>query len=75
MIWEAHYSQAAGHFRVEKMVAVLQKYFYWLNLRQDVGVITQIVPWLLKGYGRGNHKLIFTLQVLAYLQSERALSL
>ena len=37
MIWEAHYSQVAGHFRVEKTVAVLQKYFYWLNLRRDVG--------------------------------------
>ena len=30
---------------------------------------------LLKGYDRGNQKLIFGLQVLAYLQSERALSL
>ena len=30
---------------------------------------------LLKGYGRGNHKPIFGLQVLAHLQSERALSL
>ena len=37
MIWEAHYSRVAGHFRVEKIVAVLQKYFYWPNLRQDVG--------------------------------------
>jgi len=37
MIWEAHYSRAAGHFGVEKTVAVLKKYFYWLNLRQDVG--------------------------------------
>jgi hypothetical protein len=36
MIWEAHYSRAAGHFGVEKTVASLQKYFYWLNLRQDV---------------------------------------
>jgi len=32
MIWEAHYSRAAGHFGVEKTVAVLQKYFYWPNL-------------------------------------------
>jgi hypothetical protein len=32
MIWEAHYSRVAGHFGVEKTVAVLQKYFYWLNL-------------------------------------------
>ena len=37
MIWEAHYSRAAGHFGVEKKVAVLQKYFYWPNLWQDVG--------------------------------------
>ena len=37
MIWEAHYSRAASHFGVEKIVAVLQKYFYWPNLRQDVG--------------------------------------
>ena len=37
MIWEAHYSRAAGHFGVEKTVAVLQNYFYWPNLRQDVG--------------------------------------
>jgi len=38
-------------------------------------VIAQVVPWLLKGYSRGNHKPIFGLQVLAHLQSERALSL
>jgi len=37
MILEAHYSRFAGHFRVEKIVAVLQKYLYWPNLRQDVG--------------------------------------
>ena len=37
MIWEAHYSSVAGHFRVKKIVAVLQKYFYWPNLWQDVG--------------------------------------
>ena len=37
MIWEAHYSRAVGHFGVEKTVAVLHKYFYWPNLRQDVG--------------------------------------
>jgi hypothetical protein len=33
MIWEAHYSRVAGHFGVEKTMAVLQKYFYWPNLR------------------------------------------
>ena len=27
MIWEAHYSQAAMHFEVKKVVEVLQKYF------------------------------------------------
>ena len=32
MILEAHYSRAAGHFGVEKTVAVLQNYFYWPNL-------------------------------------------
>ena len=32
MIWEAQYSQATRHFGVEKTVAVLQKYFYCLNL-------------------------------------------
>ena len=37
MIWEAHYSRAAGHFGVEKTVAVLQNYFYWPSLRQYVG--------------------------------------
>jgi len=37
MIWEAHYSRVAGHFRVEKTMVVLQKYFYWLKLPQDVG--------------------------------------
>ena len=33
MIWEVHYSWVAGHFGVEKIVVVLQKYFYWSNLR------------------------------------------
>jgi len=37
MIWEAHNSRVARHFEVEKTVAVLQKYFYWSKLRQDVG--------------------------------------
>ena len=36
MIWEAHYSRVAGHFGVEKIVAVLHKYFYWSNLLQDI---------------------------------------
>jgi hypothetical protein len=27
-IWEAHYSQVAGHFGVENTVAMLQKHFY-----------------------------------------------
>ena len=38
IIWEAHYSQSARHFRVEKTVEVLQKYFYWPNIRQDVRI-------------------------------------
>jgi hypothetical protein len=37
MIWEAHYSRVIGNFGLEKTMAVLQKYFYWSNLRQDVG--------------------------------------
>jgi hypothetical protein len=36
MIWEAHYSRVVGNLGVEKTMAVLQKYFYWLDLRQDV---------------------------------------
>jgi hypothetical protein len=36
LIWEAHSSQVAGHFGVDKMVVVLQKYFYWSKLREDV---------------------------------------
>jgi hypothetical protein len=36
-VWEAHYNRVAGHFGVEKTVAVLQKHFYWPKLRQDVG--------------------------------------
>ena len=36
MKWEAHYSQVAGNFWVEKIVVVLHKYFYWPNLWQDV---------------------------------------
>jgi len=27
-IWEAHYSQVAGHFSMENIVAVLQKHIY-----------------------------------------------
>jgi hypothetical protein len=36
LIWEAHYSRVAGHFGIQKTVVVLQKYFYWPKLRQDV---------------------------------------
>ena len=32
LIWESHYSRVAGHFGVDKTVAVLQKYFYWPKL-------------------------------------------
>jgi hypothetical protein len=28
MIWEAHYSGVVGHFEVEKIVEVLQKYLW-----------------------------------------------
>lgn len=33
MILEVHYSELTGHFGVDKRVVVLQKYFYWPNLR------------------------------------------
>ena len=36
MIWEVHYSRVVGHFEVKNIVAVLQKYFYWSNLQQDI---------------------------------------
>jgi hypothetical protein len=32
LIWESHYSWVAGHFGVEKIVAMLQKHFYWAKL-------------------------------------------
>ena len=28
MIWESYYSRLVGHFGVDKMVVILQKYFY-----------------------------------------------
>ena len=37
LIWEVHYSWVAGHFRVEKTMVALQKYFNWPNLHLDVG--------------------------------------
>ena len=33
LIWESHYSQVARNFGADKMVAVLQKYFYWSKHR------------------------------------------
>jgi hypothetical protein len=36
MIWESHYSWVAGHFSIEKLVAMLQKHFYWPKLQQEV---------------------------------------
>ena len=36
IIWEAHYSRVAGHFNVEKTVAMLQKQLYWPKLRHEV---------------------------------------
>jgi hypothetical protein len=36
LVWEAHYSQMAGHFGMKKIVVILQKHFYWPKLRQDV---------------------------------------
>jgi hypothetical protein len=32
LIWEAHYSWVAGHFGMEKNVAIIQKHFYWPKL-------------------------------------------
>ena len=37
MIWEVHFSWVTGHFQVEKIIAVLEKYFYWPKLHRDVG--------------------------------------
>jgi hypothetical protein len=36
LIWEAHYSQVAGHFDIENIVELLQQHFYWSKLRHDV---------------------------------------
>jgi hypothetical protein len=36
IIWEANYNRVAGHFGVEKIMAVLEQHFYWSKLRQDV---------------------------------------
>jgi hypothetical protein len=36
LIWEAHYSRVVEHFGIEKIVAVLQKHFYWPKVRHDV---------------------------------------
>jgi len=32
MIWEAHYNQVERHFGMEKEVAILKSYFYWLKI-------------------------------------------
>jgi hypothetical protein len=36
IILESHYNQVAGHFGMEKTVAILQKHFYWPKLRHDI---------------------------------------
>jgi hypothetical protein len=36
LISEAHYNRVPGYFNIEKTVKMLQKYFYWSNLRQEV---------------------------------------
>jgi hypothetical protein len=36
LIWEPHYSQMAGHFGMDKTMAILRKHFYCPKLRQDV---------------------------------------
>jgi hypothetical protein len=45
MIWESHYNWVEGHFGIENTVAMLQKHFYWLKLRQDISGPT--LPMLL----------------------------
>ena len=37
IILEMHYYQVTGHFGIEKTVAMMQKYFYSLNLHDEVG--------------------------------------
>jgi len=37
MIWVAHYSQFTRHFRVEKAVLALQKYFYYQTFDRMLG--------------------------------------
>jgi len=32
LIWEVHYSQVAGNLGVDKILVLLQKYFYWPNI-------------------------------------------
>jgi hypothetical protein len=36
LIWEAHYSRVERHFGMEKTFVVLQKYFFWSNIREVV---------------------------------------
>jgi hypothetical protein len=36
LTWEAHYSWVVGNFGVDKIVAILQKHFFWKKLRHDV---------------------------------------
>ena len=33
LIWEAHYIRAERHFDVKKIVAMLQKHFYWPKIQ------------------------------------------
>ena len=54
MIWEVHYSLAAGHFGVEKIVEILQKYFYWPNLQKDVG--KYIISYTVCGISKSTFK-------------------
>jgi len=37
MIWEVHFSRVVGHFGVDKIVAILQNYFYLMKICQVVG--------------------------------------
>jgi hypothetical protein len=47
-LWESHYSRVAGHFGIEKTVAMLQKHFYWPNFdRRSASISGPALPALL----------------------------
>ena len=36
VLWEAHYRWVAGHFGIDKITAILQKYFYWPKMKHGI---------------------------------------